>query len=61
MDRRKVYSAYDIEQWRSAELKHLESLVLMGTPVISFYPDTFSTTVSQLVAPRTENGQRAFV
>ncbi|KAF9155827.1 hypothetical protein BG015_008404 [Linnemannia schmuckeri] len=46
MDRRNAYSTRDIERWESAELEHLESLLLMGTPAVSFHPDSLTTTVN---------------
>ncbi|KAG0372855.1 hypothetical protein BGX24_012496 [Mortierella sp. AD032] len=43
-DPRKEYSRIDIVPWKSAELQHLKSLTLRGTPASSFHPDTLKTT-----------------
>ncbi|KAF9151857.1 hypothetical protein BG015_006129 [Linnemannia schmuckeri] len=43
-DRRQEYSFSDITQWQPAELRHLQSLKLRGSPALSFYPDTLRTT-----------------
>ncbi|KAK3824180.1 MAG: hypothetical protein JOS17DRAFT_833705, partial [Linnemannia elongata] len=45
-DRRGEYSTNDIEWWEPAESEHLESLSMVGTPAISFHPDTLRTTVN---------------
>lgn len=43
-DRRQEYSSDDIVQWQPAELRHLKSLTLRGSPAISFHPNTLRTT-----------------
>ncbi|KAF9924975.1 hypothetical protein FBU30_005169 [Linnemannia zychae] len=43
-DRRQTYVSNDIISYFPAELPHLETLLLVGTPALSFHPDTLHTT-----------------